>query len=133
MNARKPLAIGFGLAFMGMVANAGAAPDRPPPPPPTPSAQADAAKPSHNKPPVPPPTEAAPRGESTTGTIQAKPPTPVPDGGALGGVKRGEIHMNKGDAGQGSAPMHRLLPIEPKPPANAPRLEIGGQGDMQTK
>lgn len=132
MNARKPLAIGFGLAFMGMVANAGAAPDRPPPPS-TPSAQADAAKPSQNNPPVPPPAEAAPRGESTTGTIQAKPPTPAPDDGAPGGVKRGEIYMNRGDAGQGSAPMHRLLPIEPKPPANAPRLEIGGQSAMQTK
>lgn len=114
MSPKKALAVGFGLVFMGIAGGASAAQDMPPPPPASP-APMQSAEPSQNKPPVAPPAEAAPRGNATKGTLQAKPPVPANDGGALGGIAKGEIRMQNGKA-QPPAPIMHLDPsAAPKP------------------
>lgn len=118
MSTHKALAVGFGLVFMGIAGSASAAQDMPPPPPAS-SAPLQSAEPSQNKPPVPPPTEAAaPRRDTTKGTLQAKPTVPATGGGTPGGITKGEIRTQNGKTTQPPAPIMHLDPsAAPKPDA----------------
>jgi len=121
MSIHKALAIGFGFAFIGIANSVGAAPTMPPSLPRVLPAQVESANPSHNRPPVAPPAETAPRAESTTGMVQAKPSVPAANGGALGGVAKGEIRIQKQGAAQAPAPIIHL------DPSAAPKVNAGPQ------
>jgi hypothetical protein len=128
MSIHKALAIGFGFAFIGIANSVGAAPTMPPAPPTVLPAQVESANPSQNRPPVAPPAEAAVGGVSgsTTGTLQAKPSVPAANGGALRGVAKGEIRIQKQGAAQAPAPIIHLDPsaapkVNARPQAITPR------------